>query len=879
MNWLLNRRTAIVLLLIAAFLVSNRRYQVNEVFRESSTKVSIVDQEDLSIDNNFKELDLPTYSMAGFPFRFWEKSAFDGKDFTRIYGGSLALNLLVWALALGAFLGYEIYMARSLAKRLDANPNESKKRRLGLSDLMVLTGVIAVVIGYWRWSIYAVSAEATLAATIRDTKGNVSQSLLLPEIVSARLPETWHADLKRLSEVGLINPSTGLIDKTIKLPYLNHLTIDGGTGDLAALAQLKSRPLFISLRIAARNLSERDIDTIASLTQLQSLAICRSTFTDQWLSKLANLSRLQLLSVEDTAVTLKNIASLPCAKTLRMLNVPRPEAGLGDELVISNWPELKRLSCNSLHRKPNSEPVILTVTDMPKLQYLTLDNLQLYELTLDKLPEFLRIEGKKHYWQSRLANGAATSYDPLVSRLKLGEVPKCESLIVHAPALRELEFSAPMKGNCVFTTSILRGGAGYTEYNRTPVARSRVQRWLDAFATGNGPKQVEFRNLDLRKTDFASLSKNQSIDHLRFTNCEVDAAQIGALRGMQNLEVLGIGQTAMNGAQIQAVIGAMPKLIQFECDPNQVTRLKLENLPAIRSLFAAQTNPVQTLEALHLVNMSSLMEKIDLPPNLFYLYIDGAPCLTQLTTNGPWPAKAVVKGVRDLKVFSASGANLKEELIDELIKCEKLEHLTLTDHEISPTALARLGALTRLQSLTLSRTKLDDTAMEALAGLTQLTKLSVDETAITERSLATISKLTAIGQLSIAGTSIAPESLSQLSSMVRLSDLNCAGMKLSPEAARCLANIKTLAILDLSNTELNAATLAPLGQLTSLQRLRLVDSTVDGRALMSVADQAGSAQFELTNSSIDRETFDLLRRSQRIWMSEQDDGRRMNFGN
>ncbi len=868
MKLFLNRRAGVFLLLVAAFLVSNWRYQEKEVYREASAKVTFVDQEDLRIDNVFKELDEPTYWMAGFPLRYWEKSEYSGMASSRIYAGALALNLLLWAIALGSFLAYEFYMANSLKKRLEANPKESKQRRMGLSDLMMLTGIIAVAVGYWRWSIYASSAESTFAGQIREAKGVVSSALLLPDIASQRMPETWHADLKRLREVALTNPAPEMIEKTVKLPYLNNLAIDGGTGDLSALAQLKSRPHFISLRLTARKLSEQDIKTIATLTQLQSLAICRSTLNDQWLDQLAALPRLQLLSVEDTEVSLKHIANLPCSKTLRILYTSRPEAGQADELNVSNWPELQKLCCNSLVRKPNGEPVTLTITDMPKLNHLVLDNLQLFELTLDKLPQLTRIEGQKDYWTNRVANGVATSIDPCYTRLKLGDLPKLNQVSLHAPALRELEFSAPLVCNFYFNSSIVRGNGSYVEFNRTPVARSRVQRWIDAFATSLGPSQVEFRNLDLRNTNFAPFSQSERVEILRFIDSEVDPAQVGALRGMKNLALLGVGQTPISGPQLEALIRSLPKLVQFECDSNHVTRLKLENLPEIRSLFLNRTGPTLPMEALHLVNVTNLIEKLELPPNLFYLHVDGAPSLTHLTTSGPWPNKAVFKGVRDLKVFSASGPNLKDELIDELLKCEKLEHLTLTDHDLSPTALARLSALTRLQSLTLSRTKLDDAAMEAFASLNQLTTLIVDETAITERSIPALAKLTSINQLSLAGNSIAPTSLAQLSALTQLRRLNCSGMQMSEEATHALAGIKSLQVLDLSNTELSAAALAPLGQLSSLEHLRLVDCKVDGRALMSVADQAGAVKFELTNSSVDRDTFDLLRHSQRVWSGE-----------
>ena len=878
MKRLLNHRTGIFLLLLAAFFVSNWRYEAREVFRPSSQKVDWIDQEDLRVDNNFKELDIAHFSVAGFPFRYWEKSEFDGQANSHIYGNALALNLLIWALVLGAFLAYEIYQARSLAKRVDANPKEINERRLGLADLMVLTGIIAVAVGYWRWSINASTSEETLAAQIRSSEGIVVQSLILPDIVSQRLPATWHADLKRLSEVALLKPSPELIDKVVKLPYLNHLTIDGGEGDLMALEQLKSRPLFISLRIMARNLTEREIKTIASLTQLQSLAICRSTLTDESLNHFANLPRLQLLSVEDTEVTLKNIASLPCAKGLRMLNLSRPEAGQSGELTLSNLPELKWLACKSIVRKPNHEPMKLSVTDLPKLEKITLDNLQLFDLTLDKLPQLSFIEGRRDYWTLRMPQGGGVNASPCLSRLAIGDLPKLDNLSLFAPALNELTFSAPINCSFCLDSSIVRSANIIVGGIHTPVPPNRVQRWVDAFATSLGPKQVEFRNLNLCNTNFTAFSKNNRIEILRFVDCEIDAAQVGALRGMPNIEVLGFGQSPLTGPQIEALAGSLPKLLQIECDASQVTRLKLENLPALRSVFSRRNAPTQPLEALRLVHVPNLIENFDLPPNLFFLHVEDAPSISHFTTSGLWPAKAVFKGLRDLKVFSASGTNLNDGLIDELVKCEKLEQLTLTDHEISPAALARLGSLSRLQSLALSGTKLDDTAMEGLVSLKQLTNLNLDRTAITERSLAAIAKLTVLEKLSIADTSMSMDALSQLSSMTQLRELNCSGTKLTEEATRGLASIKSLRVLDLSNMELNAATLTPIGQLTSLERLKLVDSRVDSRALMSLADQSQALQFELSNSAIDRDAFDMLRSSRRLWTPQPEEGLPRFFG-
>ncbi len=864
MKTFLNHRTGVFVLLVVAFFIFNWRYTAQEVFHESSAQSTINQGEEQAINYDFDQLSKPRFSVAGFPFRYWEKSEFDGKPFATMRWGVLALNGLLWLGGLIAFVGYEAAMARALAKRKQDNPKEPDKRRLGVADLMVLTGIIALGVGYWRWSVYSASAEATLAQSIRDAKGFTTSTLLLPEVAAVRIPDTWHSDLKRVSEVALTNPTTEVLEKVVQLPYLKHLSIDSGEADLSLLARLKDRPLFISLRIANRRVDEQLVQTVASLTQLQNLVITRSSLTDAQLAQVTALPRLQYFNAVDSVVTLRGCAGLKCAQTARILELPRPEEKNGDALELTNWPELRKLVCNSVMRKPNNETVQLVVKDMPKLANIQLDAMQLYDLELDNVPKLESVGALMSYRQSRLKDGGSTSTVPCIAHLKLGELPGCKNFNLHAQALRDLEFTRPL--TCFFKFSSQTMTANGSSINSMPVARSRVQRWLDAFRDGVGPSWVTFEHVDMRKTNFDNLAKSSSLRHLAFVGCQLDAAQLGALRGMQGLEELHLGQLPLTGPQIEAIVSSLPKLSILECDGSAVKRLKLVNSTTIRSIFAAQQTGPTPLEALHLAHMPNFAEKIDLPANLFYLHLEDVPAITQLTTSGPWPAKAVFKGLRNLKVFAASGPNLTDEVIDELIKCEKLEQLSLTDHSLSPASLARLGSLTRLQRLDLSRSKLDDAGLAALGGLSQLSSLKVEETQITEQSLPTLAKLTALEKLSISGTNVATDSLSQLASLSQLRELHCASLPFSEGAMRGLANLKSLRYLDLTNTELNTTTVMQLGQISNLERLTLNDCRLDGQVLMAVAEQARNVQFELSNSSVDRNTFELLRHSRRIYM-------------
>ena len=69
-----------------------------------------------------------------------------------------------------------------------------------------------------------------------------------------------------------------------------------------------------------------------------------------------------------------------------------------------------------------------------------------------------------------------------------------------------------------------------------------------------------------------------------------------------------------------------------------------------------------------------------------------------LTTCGPWPDKAVFKGVRDLALSSRLvEPNVNDAVFEELLKCPNLESLTLAYTSITPATLAKLGQFTKLK--------------------------------------------------------------------------------------------------------------------------------------------------------------------------------------
>lgn len=260
-----------------------------------------------------------------------------------------------------------------------------------------------------------------------------------------------------------------------------------------------------------------------------------------------------------------------------------------------------------------------------------------------------------------------------------------------------------------------------------------------------------------------------------------------------------------------------------------------------------------------------------LPPNLQSLDISGVGALSEAV-------RAALASLDQLRALKARGRGVDDAFLARLAPLIELEHLDLSEAELSEVGLAALPrAHPKLAVLVLDGNRRRcDAGLSALSGLPALRRLSLracpdlgaalgqlsslgslehlklDDVELAERGLSPLASLTALRSLSLAACrGLRDEHLAALAPLSELRALNLAASGLR---GRGLANLRAtrLASLDLSGcAALDQAGLLALTELSDLERLSLAGASLRGLDLAVLAALPRLVELDLSGSGID----------------------------
>ncbi|MGN6546318.1 MAG: hypothetical protein ACTHK7_14790, partial [Aureliella sp.] len=741
---------------------------------------------------------------------------------------------------------------------------------------------LAAALAYWQSLERAAQKDMALAREITDAGGSTNESLRLPYLVSQVLPESMRQRIARVSEVTLNAPSSELLAKVIALPYLSRLSIGGGEYDLNLISRLASKPLLSKVRISGRQLDAQAVAAIASLRQVQSLNLMRTNITAKALNALGEMPRLQSINLTHTDVVLAELGKPAFSKTVRNLRLPHPPAGQGGHLTLEGWPELRSLACNEYDELLNDKSVVLELKQLPKLQKISLDALQAFELHLEGLPELVQVEALHSQWAMRITPQEILSEAPFIRKLTIGATPKLESLRLYGPAVAAIEFREPMEMELKLDGGFMYESDHFQLSAVTNPPTITSTNWLSGLAGDVGPTKLVLQGLHLDKVDLAPLAKCLPLRSLDMSNCQVTAGQLALFKGMERLEELCLEGCQLDGQMLSQLAAGLPKLRKLICNPYYLQRLKLENHPQLENIVPDPDPPLLPIDALQLVAMPKLKDAFDLPRELWSLRIEDAPSLSGVSTRGPWPEKAVFKGVRDLTYFAGGGEHLSDAVAEAVLACEKLEKLTLAYSSVSPELLGKVSSLKNLKYLALCGSRVDDDVVAKWQPLPQLRALRLDDTAITDKSLEFILACAELEHLSLRNTAVTEQGLAKLAKLEKLSRIDCGGEDWTVAKMNAVCNLPSLTVLDLSNTTLTPQIVSALQQNPppKLSRLILRNSQVQGQGLLQLARDHSDLGFDLTDTDIDANALAALGTSGRVSPPtiDENDTHRLMFG-
>lgn len=878
---LLIRNSVAAVLFLCGFFATNWIYNYHEVFTGEQSG----NQPDFEFKEFPMEDALGDYQAAGFPQRYLLRIRDAGVPEVSLFRWQpLLVNIAVWFGLLGLSMVYEWRIYRS--------NRDKQKRGLRISDLLVLTIVVAILFSGWQSIELQHSEELAIAEEIASKRGNVVRSAWLP--ISGTGPFSFYSKFMRIKSVAVTAPDDDLLRRILALENLSSLQIGGGNYDLRLLDPICRSPFLRELRISGRTLDPPTIATIGGAKQLVSLNLMRTNVTSQALLQFGEMPRLKYLNLIHTDVKLSEMSQFPLSRSLRGIAFPHPADGEADHLKLEGWPELKYLVCNEYDEGTNNTPITIELSDFPKLEQIMIDGFQIVDLKLNRLPSLIKVDKINSQWESRLPTDELLPRNLRVRRLGIEQVPKLQALSVHGPDLEAIELREPNLATLAIGSYSF--GRSFQSAPSEPLVKSSAAEGLGASL---GPIRLVLQG-DISKTEFSTIAQNSSIQFLDVGAGEHLSELVEKLGKFQSVKEISLGMTPISGRDIAELASKLPNLERIHFLQRQLGRLRIEDNDKLISLGATHNpgslqvenndkwistralhNPASylQLDALRLVNATKLADRYELPLSMNYVYIENVPCLKGLVFHDKMPKGAVLKGLRDLDSFTGGGQNLNDDLLSAVLECDKLEKLILAYASASPESLSRIGTLKQLKVLVLTGTKVDDQVVRQWTHLRELRTLHLDNVAITDQSMEWIGGLTNLESLSIEGTRVTATGCRYLEGLKNLKTLRIGRMEMTADVIRSIASLPSLRTLDLSGTNLNEELIAafidaPKGV---LERLILNGSEVNGPMLLELAQSKRSIVFELDGVQIIPSVLSALEKQERLYVSRPN-GTTRSFG-
>lgn len=913
-----------LLAFLAVALAANWQYVYEEVHTELQGDVQL-------IKGVSKTMLLPTPTFAGWPFKFFQSVGYSGEvPLVSFNWTALLLNIGVWSSIPIIFLLYEKYFfsrqRRSDKLQIEETSHEPsnsgqpssgheeltkpKRRSLQLADMFMATALIAGVFGYWQTLRQRADFDRKLAIEIKNTGGGAELVATLPKFAHILQRIDGFNPFLRVTKVLLINPDDALLAKVVALPYLRTLNIEGGSYDLRTLDRLSTNPLLAELAIVGRPLNADGISSIRSMQSLLRLNLMRTNITSAGLAAIGQ-PRLLELNLVHTDVQLSELGMPEFSRSLRKIELPHPRKGGGDSLRLEGWPELVELSCYEHDELLNPEPVALSLKNLPKLSSVELDGLQKFDLDFEQLPNLTKLEPTFLQWEQRTTSKQVVPSYLWVGKLRMKDVPQLKSLSVFCADTQLIDIQqASMKlGMWVLNKGAARGDPTFTvmpfgmsgmeDYvepgylTHADIPLEIRQKWIDDIAQCSGLESVDLELVPLKDVKLNSLVANKAMRGLKLGKSGLASSRLSELKGMDQLEELSLLRINLDGREIEWLTKTFPKLRRLTCEHSSIRRLRLEHIPNLESLFQRSQEIIGTkqalyesprlgefrlplwIDALQIVDAPKLSDCFEVVVPMLHLHIESAPLISGLSFHEPLPAKAVVKGVQNLRHFAAGGPTCTDAIVNEVLNCPKLQRLTLAYTNLLPATLQRIAELRELDYLVLTGTKVDDSFVASLAGLENLQTLKLEETSISASSVSSICKLKNLEVLDLGNLHLSSQDVSQLvSSLRKLKHLDLAGAELTVENMQQIAKLASLRSLDLSHCDLNDELLNAYAQSTSgaLTMLKLNSAKVGDVGFQNVVRQLRSARFALDQTEVNPVLVDRLVLQNRVTEFDEEYG-------
>jgi hypothetical protein len=214
----------------------------------------------------------------------------------------------------------------------------------------------------------------------------------------------------------------------------------------------------------------------------------------------------------------------------------------------------------------------------------------------------------------------------------------------------------------------------------------------------------------------------------------------------------------------------------------------------------------------------------------------------------PWPADAVINGLRDLEWFSAGGPGLDDSVVDELLPCQTLGRLTLAYTSVSRQKLTELASFVRLVSLVVPGSGVDDQVTAHWHPLRRLQEINLSDSHIGAETLQWLATIKTLRQLSLNRITLNDRAAASLYNLAQVAELEIADVQMDPKWLIAMLNQQTLERIDVSGWKLDPPLVDALANCESLESLRVSRCEMTDDALLQIAAANSSLRIDLGES-------------------------------
>ncbi len=774
-------------------------------------------------------------SRAGFPFVY--RQAIDyayAAPLVTFSAVSLACNVLLWTTLLAVVLLYE----RFTRFRTTCGKEERLKRGLLLSDIMLVTTILAAALAYYGVLDARRAADESLLAKIGYQRGSGLIATQVPTCIAGIFPDALVPTMARIVEVTAYAPDDDLLLELARRHHLTGVRLFGGSYSDEKLFRLMESTQLLHLGIFEKKLSPELLDRISEEASLDTLRISDITLPASEMqsefSKIGKLERLSRLDVRESGVPFSYVKALPNLAQMETIgasfvtpaDVQNQNAAL---IEFTGFPNLRYLALLCTGGSDSLRDVQVAARDLPELRRLDVATDRPVKLVIDECPKLEYMDG--NYWELDLRKAeSAEPTDPYLSSLSILSPTALRRVGLRGEALRDVKLVG--HANSILSVKIPKTStADLIDGERTR------QNWISMLPAMGEIAEIDLGELPLQGVDLRPLAKCTWAKRVYLNGTSISDAQLRQLaEELRDVhwELLSIVGTQLSPITVRRLTERLPSLKSLPVSFNDCSQVWIENHPKLESLLLYPRQFYPTLSRVRLVNVPNLVVCIDVSPYADYVHIEGVPSLYALTFCGELPAHCVLKDLQKLFVFAAGGKAVNDALFDEVFASHTtIRKLSLPHSSVSENRLKRIDEFKSLESLNLIGCKVTDDIILNwdLSQLPKLKYLRLDYTQISERSLRHLSQLP-LSVLTFYGTKsvLSPDLLLSFKVLKRL---GIGGCTLTPEMIRALGQIKTLGTLDLSQSTLTGEVANAFCNLSlyNIRTLLLDEATIDAKVL------------------------------------------------